>query len=335
MKLYKDKKVTFVELPGSDLHRYILQRKKDSEPEQIIGVTSLMKKMGLSKSYASANPDVLARAAARGTAIHELFQGYELGTTVVASIHYEWTKMDGTTESADEDVTKMLEAYRKLSAENFKCAAIEYMVSDDDCVASLVDLVSEVDENTVDLIDYKSSGTLDKKGLSWQLSFYKYLFERQNKKIKVRNLLGVHCHDKNVKVVPVPYQGDETVAGVLQAYRNGCDNVVPESQEVVTLGDLVPGYPELGEILKLKRELQTKIDELDEVSKDMVAELKERMAERRINEVPVPGGRFVLIAEHDVTKLNTALLKEYEPAIYDKYCVTTRASASLRFMKDK
>lgn len=333
MELVKNTKVTFVELPGTDLHRYLLKRKKGAEPEQIIGVTSLMKRMGLSKGYGKVSPDVLARASARGTAIHELLQGYEIGTPVSATICYQWTCQDGSVQETEEDVTKMLQAYRSLSKDNIKCVAVEYMVSDNDCVASLIDLVSEVDENTVDLMDYKSSSSLDKKGLSWQLSFYKYLFERQNKKIKVRNLLGIHCHDKNVKMVSVPYQGDDAVEGMIKAYKEGEPLVTETAELLPDLVSLVPEHPMMEEALLTKLRLQEQMEAIEEYLKEATEELKTKMTEGNYTQVKASCGKYILVAEHDSVIFNTTKFKADHPDLYEKYSVTTTSPAALRFLK--
>ena len=335
MELAKNTKVTFAELPGTDLHKYLLTKRKGSTPVELVGVTTLMGKMGLKESYSGINPDVLARAAARGTAIHELFQAYEMNGTVVGHIEYTWVKENGEQERESEDASKLLEKYGQLSALNFQAVAVEYLVSDNESVASLIDFVSEVDEHTVDLVDYKSSSRLDKEGLSWQLSFYKYFFERQNKGIKVRNLLGVHCHDaKGLKLVKVEYRGDDAVEQMLENYRNGVYDL-PEEPTAVTLSELLPEHPDLTAALEKKRQLQALIDQIDVVYAPVMEELKDKMRKEHIFEVNVSDGKYVFTEEHFSQRFDSKKFKAEHPDEYDKYTTTLTISASIKFYKTK
>lgn len=340
MKLKKNGKVVFAELPGTELHRYYLVRKKGSKPEELSGVTTMMRRLGLGKSYGDVNPDILARAAARGTAIHEMLQGYEMGEAVPRIIHYEWNCANGSHMSGVEDCGKMLDRYAtEISAGNFNVIAVEYLVSDNKSVASMIDAISQVDENTVDLIDYKSSSTLDKKGLAWQLSFYKYLFERQNKDIKVRNLLGVHCHDeKKVRLVGVPYEGDAAVEDALERFRTqGADAPLPSPvpSAALSVAEVLPEYPGIMKALELRRDCQTTIERIDSEIADAMSALKDRMREGHISEVLVPGGKYIFVEEHPSTRFDTQRFKAAHPEIYDKYTTQGTTAASLKFYKAK
>lgn len=337
MKLAKNTKVTFAELPGTDIHKYYLTKRKDSKPIELTGVTAMMRKLGLSKSYAGINPDVLARAAARGTAIHEMLQQYEMERWALGTIHYEWDCADGTHHAEDEDCNKMLNNYAKQTSADFCAVAVEYLVSDNETVASMVDLVSQVDENTVDLIDYKSSSTLDKEGVAWQLSFYKYFFEMQNKKIKVRSLIAVHCHDEKVKLVAVSYRGDDVIAEKIEAFKNGgeTEDEPKESVALCTLDSLLPDYPKLAIALEQKRQLQAMIDRIDEENAEAMDALKAKMSAEHITEVAVPGGKYIFTAEHSSTRFNGKKFQADHPDMYNQYATPSSVAASLKFYKAK
>ena len=337
MKLSQNNKVIFAELPGTDLHRYYLTKCKGGKPVEMVGVTTMMKRLGLSADYSHINPDVLSRAAARGTAIHEMLQDYEMNGSAISRIFFSWICKDGDVGMEEEDCSKMLKAYAAISSANFKPLAVEYLVSDNKCVASLVDFISQVDDTTVDLIDYKSSSTLDKKGLSWQLSFYKYLFERQNKGIKVRNLYGVHCHNEKVKLVDVAYMGDDAVARALESFRSGkvAEPEMTQALAVRTLAEILPAYPELTLVLEKKRALQEMIDCIDDEWSEVIGELKDVMGREHISEVSVPGGRYVYTAEHTTVRFNANKFKVDHPELYDKYATPSTTSASLKFYKAK
>lgn len=338
MKLAKNTKVSFVELPGTDLHKYILVKRKGSTPVELTGITTMMKRMNLSAGYGHIAHDVLARAASRGTAIHEMFQSWEKEGTTNTTIVYDWECENGSHGREAEDLSAMFSKYSKLSAEHFKYVAVEYLVSDNESVASMIDFVSEVDENTVDLIDYKSSSTLDKKGLSWQLSFYKVLFEKQNPKIKVRNLIGVHCHDaKGLKLVSVPFMGEEAVEGALNTFRQYGESQPEESNlpATLTMNEFLPDYPGLPVALETKRQLQDAIKKIDAEFAEALDALKAKMRDEHITEVSVPGGRYVFTDEHTSLKFDQKRFQSAHPEEYEKYCSEGMVAASIKFYPTK
>ena len=338
MKLAKNTKVSFVELPGTDLHKYLLTKRKGATPVELTGITTMMKRMNLSAGYGHIAHDVLARAASRGTAIHEMFQSWEKEGTTNTTIVYDWECENGSHGREAEDLSAMFSKYSKLSAEHFKYVAVEYLISDNESVASMIDFVSEVDENTVDLIDYKSSSTLDKKGLSWQLSFYKYLFERQNKGIKVRNLYGVHCHDaKGLKLVSVPFMGEEAVEGALNTFRQYGEVELeqPTLPATLTMSEFLPDYPGLPVALETKRQLQDAIKKIDAEFAEALDALKVKMREGHITEVAVPGGKYVFTEEHSSLRFDQKKFQAAHPEEYDKYCSESIVASSIKFYPTK
>ena len=148
MRLRKNKEVAFNEW----LHVYTA-----SDGHTLIGVTELMKRHGLSPDYGGISKDVLEKAAARGTAIHQLLQDYDDGKAVIE----------------DEN----LKAYKALG---LKVHCSEYLVSDNDIVATFIDKVLD----DCSLADVKSTSTVHRRPLEWQLSIGAYLFELQNPGIR-------------------------------------------------------------------------------------------------------------------------------------------------------
>ena len=92
MELVKNSRVFFEPLS----HTYLLDGDKE-----LMGVTSLMKKHGLSANYAGISQEVLDAAAKVGTALHEEIENYDNKKVTV--------------------LTPLLKNYKKLCKEN--CAA--------------------------------------------------------------------------------------------------------------------------------------------------------------------------------------------------------------------
>ena len=159
MRLKQNKKVFFSDI----VHCYL-----NDKGEELIGVTSLMKKHGLGADYSGIPQDVLERAAERGSRAHRLLEDYDNGKAV-------------------EDCP-ILQSYKSLE---LQVAASEYLISDNRTVASSIDKVLEDGS----LVDVKTTSELHIGALEWQLSIYAYLFERQNKGLKVPHLYALHIRD--------------------------------------------------------------------------------------------------------------------------------------------
>ena len=112
-------------------HQYILDGEK-----ALIGVTCLMRNQGLSPDYSFIDQDVLDHAADLGTQAHEAIEAYCNGETT-------------------PDIP-LIKSFKKLGLD---IIATEYLVTDYEVVASSIDLVAKVDDNTVDLIDMKRTDT--------------------------------------------------------------------------------------------------------------------------------------------------------------------------------
>ena len=73
MRLKVNKKVFFSDI----VHCYL-----NDKGDELIGVTSLMKKHGLGADYSGIPQDVLERAAERGSRVHRLLEDYDNGKAV-------------------------------------------------------------------------------------------------------------------------------------------------------------------------------------------------------------------------------------------------------------
>ncbi len=132
------------------------------------GVTSLLHRTLFADKYHGISAEVLAKAAAYGHNIHEQI---ELVDTLGV-----------------ESQTPAVQAYLQMKAElNLTTLANEYLVSDEQYIASSIDIVFD----DLTLADIKTTSRLDMEYLSWQLSMYSYLFELQNPGLKVPRLLAI------------------------------------------------------------------------------------------------------------------------------------------------
>lgn len=132
------------------------------------GVTSLLNRQLFAKKYDTIDESILRKAAERGSLIHETIELVDgLGVT-----------------SEMEEVNAYLEIKQE---NNLTTNCNEYLVSDNDHVASSIDVVFD----DCSIADIKTTSKLDKDYVRWQLSIYAYLFELQNPHLKAGKLYAI------------------------------------------------------------------------------------------------------------------------------------------------
>lgn len=136
--------------------------------KRLSGVTQLLHRTLFADKYKGVSQAVLNKAADYGHNIHE---------------QIELVDALGVTSSSPA-----VQAYLEMKAAmSLTTIANEYLVSDEDYVASSIDIVF----HDFTLADIKTTSQLDMAYLSWQLSMYAYLFEKQNPQYKVPRLLAI------------------------------------------------------------------------------------------------------------------------------------------------
>ena len=274
-----------------------------SENKRLIGVTSLMSKHGLSPDYSNVPEAVLKKAADRGTAVHRLFEAYDNGEAV--------------------EETPELTAYRKLG---LHVLSSEYLVSDNQTVASSIDKVVYVDENTVDLADIKTTSVLHKEAVAWQLSIYKHLFLLQNPGITVRNLFAIWVKNGKATQETVQEVDPSEVERLLKCEKEGwiyvSENVYhPLPVEARNL---------VANLMKLA-EMKAAVKALEDACGEATEKVMEYMQKSGLKTLTEPEGTFTLKDSYTRESLDSKALKEKEPDIYKRYIKTSTVKPSLTF----
>ena len=294
MRLRKNKEVAFNEW----LHVYTA-----SDGHTLIGVTELMKRHGLSPDYGGISKDVLEKAAARGTAIHQLLQDYDDGKAVIE----------------DEN----LKAYKALG---LKVHCSEYLVSDNEIVATFIDKVLD----DCSLADVKSTSTVHRRPLEWQLSIGAYLFELQNPGKKVPHLYCIHVRDGKAKLIEVSRIPNEAVERLLECERCGVvysDNPVPADAALALEEQAVVLAEQLDQIARLK----LAIKETEQASAELQQRLYDYMTENNLDEMACELGTFVRKAPYTKKALDSTRLKKEKPELYEQYLKESEVKGSITF----
>lgn len=271
---------------------------------QLFGVTSMLKQMLFADKYAGISEEVLAKAAQYGTSVHE---GVELYETLGAD--------DGSPE---------VKNYRKLKEmDSLNFEESEYLVSDNEFIASSIDLVFTDKLGDIWLADIKTTyGGLDKEYLSWQLSVYAYLFEKANPNYKVKGLLGIWLRHDESQLDYIKRHPDSEVERLIYEFGHGLECTLTKS------GELPAGVPSLANaIASMEKQIKTITAHRDELKERML----EVMRENNYDKVDIDGK--VLITRVAATTRETfdgKSLKADNPELYAKYVKNSPVKESLK-----
>lgn len=303
MELQDNKRVFFD--PVS--HTYLMGDKV------LIGVTSLMAKHGLSPDYSGIPEATLKKAAAEGTAIHQEIEDYDNGVSVLR--------------------TPLIEEYIDICRENgLIFDRNEYLISDDELVASSIDGVYGP-ENDISLVDYKTTQKVHRRPLAWQLGIYKVLFERQTgRKVAKCYCLHIDKKERTIKgLVPIEPVSEAEVDALLLAEKEGRIYIdqyeEPSAELVLTDAELTAYVTQQAEIARLKEQIKA----IEETINGLDARVLDYMTKNNLEVLEGGGGVFKVKKAYERTTIDTARLKKMQPGIYEQYKKTTTVAASLTF----
>lgn len=279
----------------------------------LIGVTSLMAKHGLSPDYSGIPEATLKKAAAEGTAIHQEIEDYDNGVSVLR--------------------TPLIEEYIDICRENgLIFARNEYLISDDELVASSIDGVYGP-ENDISLVDYKTTQKVHRRPLAWQLGIYKVLFERQTgRKVAKCYCLHIDKKERTIKgLVPIEPVSEAEVDALLLAEKEGRIYIdqyeEPSAELVLTDAELTAYVTQQAEIARLKEQIKA----IEETIKGLDARVLDYMTKNNLEVLEGGGGVFKVKKAYERATIDTARLKKLQPGIYEQYKKVTTIAASLTF----
>lgn len=276
-------------------HTYTLDGKSLS------GVTSILNRQLFADKYSGISDEVLNKAAEYGKGVHESIELY-----------------DSLGIGEDEDAVK---AYIKLcQKEGLTRLDNEYLISDNDYVASSIDVVFD----DCSLADIKTTSHLDEEYVSWQLSIYAYLFELQNPDLQANRLLAIWIPKARYgkpKVVEVPRKPVSEVIRLIEADKAGQQYVpsVASTTEITIANDVVQ------EVIRIERELK----ELKDKQTELREGLLKQMQDHNIKSFKTDGLSLTRKLATTKTSLDSKMLQEKYPEIYNECLKTSEVKESL------
>ena len=274
-------------------HTYTLNGK------QLSGITSLLDRQLFKDKYLGIPDEILRKAAERGTFIH---QGCELAD--------EGFPVEG------QEVMNYLRLKDKY---HLKHEESEYLVSDNDHVASCIDKVYRHDDTTFFLGDIKTTYKLNKEYVMWQLSIYAYLFERQNPGARVSSIFAIWLRGETAQLVELDRVPDEKVEELIRCDAMGLQYV--EHKETMPI--LLPEVE--GLIIDIESQLKALTEQKKALTEGvMKAMVKEGLYAWKGDKVSITRKTASVRKSFDKDKF-----EEDYPGVYDKYIKETPVSESL------
>lgn len=198
----------------SQTHTYTNENGK-----QLVSVTTLLKKAGISPNYEFVNEDVLKAAADRGSLIHKEIEDYikkgEIGFTV-----------------------ELQEFIRYIEDNNLKVLASEKMVYDDN-IAGTIDLIVQNEFGQIIYVDFKTTSTIHTQSVSWQLSIYKDLdlnndYENYDQYLNATLQVWHFRKDGSLEVKELMEVAQEEIDRLYDCFITGTEYLLMAEEQTIT-----------------------------------------------------------------------------------------------------
>lgn len=273
-------------------HKYYLDGK------ELISVTTLMSKHGLAPSYEHVNSAILEKAAAKGTLVHKEIEDY--------------------IKTGEVGFTPELHSFIKYCNENdIEFISSEKIVYNDIC-AGTCDFVCRYRKlNRVRRVDFKTTSTIHKVAVSWQLSLYDDMDEVKADDLEVWHFL----EDGSLEVKEMPFVAKEKVDKLFSDERNG------------TLPTLALNNTQL-EALAYVEYCYREAERIKNLADKRLAEIKESIInafeDNNVKSFETDTLKITYVAPTTRTGIDTTRLKKEHPEIFSEYTKVSNVSASLK-----
>ena len=281
--------------------------------EVLISVTQLLKLAGISPNYDFVNEEVLKAAADKGSLIHKEIEDYikkgEIGFT-----------------------TELHEFITYVKEQGIKILASEKQVYNDR-VAGTIDLIFQYPNGKVVYADFKTTSTVHKQAVSYQLSIYKDLDSNSEHEI------DANYEDADLEVWHFLKDGSLEIYSVMEIAKPALDRLY----ESITTGKPLEKTEEEKQFLKELYDAEKVIayyeneKKLAEENRNKVRDkIIEIMKEQGITKFENDNISITYIAPTDAETFDSKRFKEENPNTYQEYVKITHKKESVRItLKEK
>lgn len=336
----KQSEVVFNELA----HTYL---RSDTE---LSGITGLIHAVLLLGVYPDASDYVkevqIPKAGYYGTCVHKAIQTWdELGIemTQFPAIPFKPKHFKEDVKPA-QDVSAELAYYRKVKPRKCKTIANEFTV-DYGNFASQIDCVWGDEDGNIYLVDHKTNN-LDyypggaaglQEYLSWQLSCYAFMFEKQTG-LKVKGLFGNWLRKGAGELWRIERKPDEQVQKLLSTEIvkqdwGGFTYYNPEMQVTAAKVEEVKPVATATDALAVPVDVVSAITALlraEKAAKAMKEKLREIMEAAGVSKWECPEFTATIGKASETTTFDSTALKKADPETYNKFLKTTTRKGSFK-----
>lgn len=264
------------------------------------GITSTLVHRVNPNKYAGIPKHILNAAADRGSKVHEEI---ELAETI---------GIEPTTQEAKN--------YLKLKEQHgLNFLQSEYTVSDLEHYATNIDGIYEVEENVVDIADYKTTSKFDKESVSWQLSICAHFLEKNNPHVKVRKLFGIWVRDDIAQLIEVERRSKGEIEALIDADLN---------DEPFDYSPAFPDYITDNEMSLVY--LGKRIAQLTEEYNAIKGEILQKMVENKDKSFDTGNVLITVVAATDSKTFDSKKFKEEHGDLYENYIKTVHKNELLK-----
>ena len=279
-----------------DTHEYFLDGRK------LISVTQLMRKHGLAPNYDAVPSEVLKAKAERGTIIHKEIEDF--------------------IKNGEIGFTSELGAFiNHIYGNGIAPVASEFIVYNE-VVAGTVDMLSMENGEYV-INDFKTTATLHKEAVSWQLSIYSYLLGMNSGTLANKGKAYHFNAEGALKVVDIPLKPFAEVERLLDCEENG-----ELFKQELTVSETA--LAELVEIETVIKQIEEQKKAAEEQAAELRAALMKAMEANGVTSFENESIKITYVAPTTRTAIDSTKLKKEMPEIAEKYAKTSNVKASLR-----
>jgi hypothetical protein len=269
--------------------------------KQLISVTQLLRKHGLSPDYSGVDPCY----AERGKLIHKEIENYikngEIGFTNELQDFIRFTK---------EPELKDMESEKQLHTEELAGTA--------DLIARTAfsfDIPSEYV-----LVDYKTGSKVDKEACRWQLSLYRYLYYAMYH-VRINRLRVFHLceNSKVIELEPIP---QEEIKRLLECERQGILYTPPAIEPSLAMA--------VYQAEQVIQQIKQQQDEAEANMKSLHEKLMEAMQKKGIKSFENERMKICVVEPSTRESVDSKKLKDEQPDVYKQYLKTCNVKGSVR-----
>lgn len=268
--------------------------------ERYKGITGTLIHRLFPDKYKDIPKHIMANAASRGSMIHEEIE-------LIETIGINPSSVEG------KGYLKLKEQY------GLKFLESEYTVSDLEHYATNIDAIYEVDEKSVDIVDYKTTYKFDRESVSWQLSICAYFLEKNNPHVKVRKLCGIWLRGEIAELIEVERRSVGEIKALIDADQNNAPY------------EYCPAFPDyISDNIQALCNLNRRIKELTEEYSAIQSEILQKMAENGDKSFDTGDILFTVVAPSVRETFDSKRFKAEHSELFGQYTKTSKTKESLK-----